>query len=155
MDRENATHVMYIAMLRDCSKRVMKLSKWFGKGFEIGVMEERENGLRQKRIEVEMCFSSIKIESLSSCETFGALLSLFLFFNTYFSFSLFFYSSLFIWGWTQGLLKISKEKTNLQSFFGWDECGYTMNMKWGSFRYISGGRIFRDGVLHTYIFGWG
>jgi hypothetical protein len=28
-------------------------------------------------------------------------------------------------------LKIFKEKTKHQSFFGWDERGYTMNMKWG------------------------
>jgi hypothetical protein len=63
--KKNTTHVMYIAMLRDGSKKVMKLSKQFGKGFEIGVMEERENGLT-KKIDVEMFFSSIKIESLSS-----------------------------------------------------------------------------------------
>jgi hypothetical protein len=30
-------------------QRVMKLSKQFGKGFEIGVMEERENGLTHKK----------------------------------------------------------------------------------------------------------
>jgi hypothetical protein len=49
------------------------------------MMEDRETGLKQKKsIQVEMFLSSIKIESLSSCGTFGALLSLFLFFKTYF-----------------------------------------------------------------------
>jgi hypothetical protein len=46
---------MYIAMLRDGSKRVMKLLQQFVKGFEIVVMEERENGLTQKELKWK-CF---------------------------------------------------------------------------------------------------
>jgi hypothetical protein len=104
-----------------------------------------------------MFFSSTKIEFLSSRETFGALLSLLLFSTlilpstSFLSFQL----HLFIRGWTQGLLKIFLEKTKLQSFFGWVEHGYTMNMKWESCGYISGGRIFQDGVMHANNFGWG
>jgi hypothetical protein len=154
MDRENATHVMYIAMLRDCSKRVMKLSKWFGKGFEIGVMEEREWTQTKKNWSGNVFLLYKNWIPFLMWDFWSTSFSL-SFFQHLFFFLPLFYSSLFIRGWTQGLLKISKEKTNLQSFFGWDECGYTMNMKWGSFRYISGGHIFRDGVLHTYIFGWG
>jgi hypothetical protein len=142
--KKNITHVMYIAILRDGSKRVMKLSKWFGKGFEIGVMEERENGLTQKRIDVEMFFSSIKIDPsphVRLLELIFLSFSTLIFFLHLFSFLL----HLFIRGWTWGLLKIFKEKTKL----------YTMNMKWWSCGYISGGRIFRDGVMHANIFDWG
>jgi hypothetical protein len=53
--KKNTTHVMYIAMLRDGSKRVMKLLQQFVKGFEIVVMEDRENGLTQKELKWK-CF---------------------------------------------------------------------------------------------------
>jgi hypothetical protein len=48
---------------------------------------------------------------------------------SHFSLFSFFLLCLFVWGWTQVLFENIRGQNKLQTFFGWGEKGYTMNMK--------------------------
>jgi hypothetical protein len=122
----NATYVMYIAKLRNGSKRVKNVSKQFRERVK---MERERESTHTKRIEVEMFLLSKDIHPFIMRDFWSSFLSL-PFFNT-FSFFLFlslFFSALSLYF---GILKIFEEKTNFKFFFGWDGSGYTMNMKMG------------------------
>jgi hypothetical protein len=103
-----------------------------------------ENGITSKRIFLKFkCFSPLRI--LTS-PLFEEILGAFLFLPLFFSFFLFFYALSLE---DLGGLKIFEDKNNfLKNFlFKWNgmewighDCGYT-----------GGGRIFRNGVMHTNI----
>jgi hypothetical protein len=99
-----------------------------------------------------MFFSPLKIPIPLSRVTFRALI-----FHSFFPilFLLLFSLSLSAPSLYFRILKIVEEKTNFNFFFGRDQSDYTMNMKMGSCRYIGGGHIRRNGLMHANIFRWG
>jgi hypothetical protein len=134
---------MYIAKLKDGPKRVTKTLNDFGKGFWNGMMEGGGDGITSKRIfEVEVFFSSQNIDFPFYLRR---LLELF------FTFFFFFFSSFLLCSVSWGLGGFSwylRRKSLLQkTLFKWHD------MKWHGhdYGYTDGGRIFRNGVMHTNI----
>jgi hypothetical protein len=161
------THVMYIAKLKDGSKRVKKLSQWFWKRIFKWYYGWGENGIASKRIfEFEVFFSSQNINfPFIWRDSWGFSFSSSLF--TFFSFSLLYL--LRTWGFWWYLRRKSLHQKLLFKWLQYTGGGRIFwngvmhaNMAkpwllgWGSCGYIGGGRILRSGVImHTNIFGWG
>jgi hypothetical protein len=158
---KGTTQVMYIAKLKDGTKRVKKISQRFWKGFLKLYDGGGENGITSKKIfEVEVFFSSQNIDFPYYLK---GLLELFL------SFSLF--SRSVSWGLGEFWWHLRRKSLLQKLFFEWLQ--YTSggrifwnglmhaNMakpwlwRWGSCEYIGGGRIFPSGGMHANIFMWG
>jgi hypothetical protein len=128
--------------------------KWFWKGFFWnGMMEGKKMASYKKDFEVAMFFSTQTIDfPFLFEETLGAFLFL-SFFNT-FSLSLFFNASS-LWG--HGDFddeRREKHSSKISFHIKWNGTKPGL-WKWGGCGYAGGGRIFRNGVMHTNIIGWG
>jgi hypothetical protein len=152
---KDTTQVMYIAKLKDGPKRAAKFSQMIlERIFEMVWWRGRKWAHKKG-------FWSCNIFLLSkywlpvfiwrdSWSFFFLFLSLF--FNTFY---LFFLCSISLR--TQRFWSYLRRKTTFENSFqmAWDDMANPWLWRWGSFGYISGGRILQSGVMYANILWWG
>jgi hypothetical protein len=145
----DTTQVMHIAKLKDGPKRAMKLSQMILERVLKMVWWRGRKWTHVKRFWSWNVFLLSKYIDL----TLGAFLFPSSFFNT---FSLSFFNGPSLWGIGDFDNKWGEKHSSKISFqMKWNGMAKPWLWKWESCGYIGGGRIFRNGVMHTNTMGWG